>query len=213
MNNSVTPYKYSNLFWLSVFACAGLGLVMAYGMVRYYFIPSKQKVILDYYGTVPEFQLFNQEGKLVSLEDLKGSIWVASFMFTRCQGPCPIIIAYMAKLSEILKEKSHVKLISITVDPGYDTVSILSKYAKSFHTDSKKWSFLTGSKEQVEELITGGMHQAIIPPNHRLGGPIHSTQLVVVDPFGKIRAFHDGTNAQVITQICNDIRSLEQDAR
>ena len=46
---------------------------------------------------VPDFELIDQEGKKVTLGDLKGSYWVAGFIFTRCKGICPTVSAAMAR--------------------------------------------------------------------------------------------------------------------
>jgi protein SCO1 len=202
MKSAVVLYKPSYLFWSLI----AVGIVFM--GLRHTFL-SSQKKVLDHYGSVPEFQLLNQEGKTVTLKDLRGSIWVAAFVFTRCRGPCPIITTHMAKLSNILREGSRAKLVSITVDPDYDTPKVLSRYAGNFHADPKRWIFLTGPREKVEALVVSGMYQAVVRGSQ--SGPIHSTQLVLVDPHGQIRAIHDSTNPQVITQIVRDIYRLEQE--
>src|SRR5207237_1093223 len=186
MKNTVVPYKPPPYcFWsLIVVGVAFMGL--------HHPLLSSQKKVLDHHGSVPEFQLFNQEGEMVTLKDLKGDIWVAAFIFTRCRGPCPIITTHMAELNKILREGNRIKLVSITVDPYYDTPKVLSRYAGNFHADPKRWIFLTGPKEKVEALVISGMYQAVVRGSQ--SGPIHSTQLVLVDPHGQIRAIHDGMN-------------------
>jgi len=205
MKSAVAPYRLPPFFWSLII------VGMAFVGIRRDTLLSGHRKVLDHYGGIPEFQLFNQEGKIVTLKDLRGNIWVAGFIFTRCGGPCPIITARMAELSKILKEKgSQAKLVSITVDPDYDTPVILSRYAEGFHADPERWLFLTGQREKVEALVTGGMYQAVVH-NSQSGPPIHSTQLVLVDSHGQIRAIHDGMNPEIITQVVRDIRGLEQE--
>lgn len=203
MKSVAISHKFSHLFWSLIIV--GITFV---GM-RYALLSSRRKVLQDY-GSVPEFQLFNQEGKMVTLKDLRGDIWVAAFIFTRCQGPCPTITTRMAKLGKMLRERNRAKLVSITVDPDYDTPTILSRYAESFRADSKRWLFLTGPRAKVEALVVNGMYQAV-GHNSRLGLPIHSTQLVLIDPHGHIRAIHNSMNPEVITQVIKDICGLEQE--
>jgi hypothetical protein len=75
---------------------------------------------------VPAFQLTDQTGKSITLEDLKGKIWAANFIFTRCKGPCPITVLRMQDLNTKLKKvRGNVELVTFTVDPEYDTPEIL----------------------------------------------------------------------------------------
>ena len=71
----------------------------------------------------PAFQMTERSGKPVALDDLKGKVWVASFVFTRCSGPCPQVSATMARLQKELnlKETADLRLVTFTVDPDRDT--------------------------------------------------------------------------------------------
>jgi protein SCO1/2 len=72
----------------------------------------------------PQFTFTAQDGKSVSTGDFKGKIWVANFIFTRCAGPCPMMTSRMAEVNQALGTKAtDVELVSITVDPEYDTLS------------------------------------------------------------------------------------------
>ena len=72
------------------------------------------------YGTVPAFQLTNQNGQPFGSGQLAGKIWIADFIYTTCPGPCPMISGRMSELQKPL-EKSDVHLVSFSVDPekGY----------------------------------------------------------------------------------------------
>ena len=71
-------------------------------------------------------------GKAVSRADLSGKVWVASFVFTRCAGPCPLVTSTMARLQHDLAGQEGVFLVTFTVDPDNDTPEVLRQYAADF---------------------------------------------------------------------------------
>ncbi len=207
MNDLRTLRRLHPLLWLLVFLCTILLFGVIYLQVRQ---ERAGLAPLDYYGAAPEFHLTDQDGQEISLENLKGTIWIVDFVFTRCQGPCPILSARMGQLGEALKGDKDIKLVSVTVDPDYDTPEVLKEYAKRFEADTQQWTFLTGPRDKIEAFMVKGMLQPIIRiPTEEL---IHSTQLVLVDRQGQIRAFRDGASPQVVAQLLTDIRSLKHEA-
>src|SRR5256714_10767981 len=80
------------------------------------------------YGTVPGFQLTNQNGQPFGSAQLAGKIWIADFIYTTCPGPCPMISSRMSELQKPL-QKTDVHLVSFSVDPEKDTPEVLRGYA------------------------------------------------------------------------------------
>ena len=158
--------------------------------------------------TVPEFSLTERSGQPITRADLLGQVWIADFVFTRCSGPCPTLSARMQALQSALTDAPGVKLVTFTLDPVNDTVSVLSDYAKRFHADPKRWWFVTGDKEEVvQKFVIEGLKQTVIPAqgNDPL---IHSQYLVIVDAAGRIRAAHDGLDAKTKPLVIRDVRKL-----
>src|SRR5882762_10070401 len=83
-------------------------------------------------GQVADFTLTNQNGRAVSLADLRGHVWVADIIFTRCTGPCLKMTRQMKELEKALPAGSDTKLITLTTDPDYDTPAILKTYGQRF---------------------------------------------------------------------------------
>ena len=155
---------------------------------------------------VPDFTFTTQEGKTFTRADLLGKVWVADCIFTRCQGPCPIMTSHMAELSSKLSKCHDVKLVSITVDPTYDTPTILAAYAANIHANPAQWIFLTGPLDKVSLFTQQGMKQSLV---FDAGGtPNHSTRLMLVDKDGMIRSYHDGNDPEVIQKVLTDVGSL-----
>ena len=161
---------------------------------------------LPSYHALPAFTFTNQDGQPVTLDDLKGKVWLADFVYTTCPGPCPLITAHMARLQQ--KLPPDVRLVSFSTDPANDTPAILKAYAKKFGAGDR-WKFVTGPKEQVYDLINHGFLLAIDAPP---GAPIiHSTRIALVDKSGNIRGFYDGTTEESDGQILADTNTLLQE--
>lgn len=143
----------------------------------------------------PEFSLTERSGKKLTKDDLKGNVWIAAFVFTRCNGPCPSISATMARLQgELLPTRPDVRLVTFTVDPDRDTPDELKKYAANFRADPDRWLFLTGEDEVVRKLLTDGFKiNATRKHNPQPGDEFdHNTKLMVIDREGQIRGLFDG---------------------
>ena len=164
----------------------------------------------DDYGPVGPFRLTERDGRTVSAADLDGKVWVASFVFTRCSGPCPSVTATMARLQGELKEQPDVRLVTFTVDPERDQLSDLNQYADRFGANPQRWLFLTGPKDDVYRLLREGFHVAVDQGKDSEGRPDinHSTRLVVVDRQGRIRGYYQG---MVNAEMPDGARLFEED--
>ena len=128
--------------------------------------------------------------------ELAGKVWIASFIFTRCTGPCPQVTATMVRLQAEFADQPDVRLLTFTVDPGYDTSEVLKKYAERNGADPNRWLFLTGPEAEVYRLENEGFKigAAKNPDAHAAPGEAvsHSTLLAVVDRHGVVRGYFDG---------------------
>src|SRR5260370_16578895 len=115
----------------------------------------------DDLGAVADFTLTEQSGKTITLKDLRGKVWVASFLFTRCCTGCPRISADLLQLQKDLANTEGVLIVSFTVDPEHDTPSVLKAYADSLGADSKRWLFLTGKQPEIYQLIKASFHLGV----------------------------------------------------
>jgi cytochrome oxidase Cu insertion factor (SCO1/SenC/PrrC family) len=159
----------------------------------------------DDLGTVAAFSLVNQDGNKVTRKDLKGKVWIAGFIFTRCVGPCTRISGSMARLQKELPAKAGIALVSFTVDPQYDKPRVLKEYAERFRADSKRWTFVTGDKKAVYELIRNsfklGVEEATGSARKPGNEVTHSTRLALVDRRGHIRGYYDGTEEDQLKKL------------
>jgi len=158
-------------------------------------------------AAIPEFSFTNQAGETVTLDDLKGRVWVADFIFTRCPGPCPVMSSRMAELQgAIQKAGGGVQLVSVTVDPEFDTSEVLAKYGERFGADPGIWWLLTGDRKEVDDFVMKGMLQPLARDGE--GVPAHSQRFLVVDAQGRLRSYHDLDDGELIPKLLMDIGAL-----
>jgi len=159
------------------------------------------------YGTVPNFQLTNQNNQPFGSTQLAGKIWIADFIFTSCPGPCPMVSSRMSELQRPL-EKTDVHLVSFSVDPVKDTPDVLRGYADKLKAQPARWDFLTGSKSTIYDLSKNGFKLAVSDGSEEAGVPVHSTRIVLVDRRGEIRGYYEATAADAVTKVLADTSHL-----
>ena len=144
-------------------------------------------------GRVADFSLTNQFGQTISLAHLRGKVWVADIIFTRCPGPCATMTQRMSELQAALPPSQPVQLVSLTTDPEFDTPAVFKKYAERFKAQPDRWHFLTGTKADLVKLAVNSLKLTVLDQEEvRRTSPndlfIHSTIFVVVDKQGRLRA-------------------------
>jgi protein SCO1 len=107
---------------------------------------------------MPRFGLTDQNGERISLDTFRGQPFVLTFIFTRCPVPnfCPRMSSNFEELQTAIKAGSDTlaktRLLSITLDPQFDTPQILNAYAASHQADAKVWTFATGQAREIDAL-------------------------------------------------------------
>ena len=166
---------------------------------------------LQRYGSVPQFSLVERSGKATTLADLRGSIWIADFIYTTCQDTCPMQTAEMAQLQEQWKDRSGLKLVSFSVDPEKDTTEVLSRYANRYKADAQRWLFLTGAKEEISRLVQEGFRLsavALSSDSNKDSVIMHSPRFVLIDKQAEIRGYYDSRDPQAMQRLKKDAASL-----
>lgn len=156
---------------------------------------------------LPDFEFDKATGGTLSLDDLKGKRWVASFVFSRCTTSCPVITAAVMRLHDrVEKSAPDVMFVSFTVDPKYDTADVFREYSETFTKGNRdRWKFLTGSQQQIYELIVKGFGLYVKENlgESRLPGleVAHSNRVVLVNedgiPVGTFLGTNEGDMAKL----------------
>ncbi len=140
---------------------------------------------------VADFELRDQRGEVVRLSDLRGKVLAIHFIYTRCPLPdvCPRLAANFAALQRRFRDRlgSDLMLLSITVDPEYDTPAVLAEYARRWQADPRGWRFLTGSLGPVAAQLG----EVYWTDEGAIG---HNSVTSIVGRDGRLAAAVDGSN-------------------
>jgi protein SCO1/2 len=156
---------------------------------------------------LPDFTLTDQNGVIFRAADVRGKVVAIHFIYTRCPLPdvCPRLAAAFAALQRRFRQQlgRSLVLLSVTVDPDYDTPPILAGYARRWGADSRGWRFLTGD--------VAGLAAALGEVYWSDEGSIgHNSVTTVIGRDGRIAAALDGSSYRV-DQLANVIaRQLEE---
>lgn len=160
--------------------------------------PAKQYHVPEAGDSVPDFQLLNQNGKVIHLKQFQGKVVVATFIYTRCPlaDYCPRMSRNFAEIDQALAkdpalyQKTH--LLSISFDPKYDTPEVLRSYGGAYtgnHTKEKfqHWDFAVSPEKELNSMleffgvgVTPGENQTLT----------HSLSTVVIGKDGKIAVWY-----------------------
>jgi protein SCO1/2 len=163
---------------------------------------------LDQGHRVLDFSLINQDGDTITQTDYEGAIYITDFFFTRCPSICPVMSNNMAQLQEIFKDDDKLKLLSLSVTPEYDSVSVLKKYAIKHGADVSKWNITTGNKEHIYTLARKSYFAVVDEGDGGLQDFIHTPNFILVDSLKQIRGIYDGTKKEEISRLVDDINIL-----
>lgn len=111
---------------------------------------------LPVYSQLPDFALVDASGRAFARERLKGKVWVADFIYTRCEDTCPLQTSEMRRLQQAFAAHADFRQISITTDPKHDKAERLAAYAQKFGADRVRWFFLTGKEKEIKDLALKG---------------------------------------------------------
>ena len=162
-------------------------------------------------GQVPSFALVDHHGRPFSDGDLRGRVWVADFVFTRCAGQCPMMHERMRDLSQIIRNPD-VRLVSFSVDPEWDTPQVLAAYVAQQGWPTHQWSFVTGARAEIERVCRDGFHLSMGSEDAGAEPVTHSVRLALVDRQGGIRGYYDATDDSRLTQLTRDLQQLAASA-
>ena len=160
---------------------------------------------------VENFSYTNQDNEKVSLNDLKGKVWVANFIFTNCNDVCLPMTANMAKLQAALKKEGikNVELVSFSIDPTVDSPAKLKEFGDMFKADYKNWGFLTGCDQEVIEKFAADSFQTLVKKPETGDQVLHGTSFALVDKEGKFVQSYEGLEDFPLDEIIKHIKILQ----
>ncbi|MEC7186037.1 MAG: SCO family protein [Bacteroidota bacterium] len=179
-------------------------------MVKFQLVDSTIQHVKRFHK-ISDFKLVNQNNNIVTNDFYDGKIYVADFFFTTCPGICPIMKENMIDLQNEFIYDDQIMLLSHTVTPEIDSVSVLKDYSIENGVLDSKWNLVTGDKKQIYNLARKSYLVAEDIESELKYDMIHTENFVLIDPLRRIRGFYDGTNDDSIDKLIEDIYLLKQE--
>lgn len=160
--------------------------------------PVDQPKILADGEEVPDALLVDQEGAPRPFSSFRGHRLAVTFIYTRCPLPnfCPMMNRHFAAVQETIKRTprlSDVRLLTVTLDPQFDTPAVLKRHADGVGADRKVWSFMTGAPDEIRKFARAfGIH--VEPDTDDANQIIHNLRTAVVDARGRLVAARSGSD-------------------
>ncbi|MDT0605455.1 SCO family protein [Croceitalea rosinachiae] len=162
---------------------------------------------------IPDFSLTNQLGETITQKTFDEKIVVVDFFFTSCPGICLKMTNNMIKIQEEFKDDLELLILSHSVTPSIDSVSVLKDYASKYGIIDNKWHLVTGDREEIYSL--GRDHYFV---ENDLGEPknlddfLHTENFLLIDKNKHIRGIYNGLNRSSIAQLIVDIKALKKES-
>ena len=161
--------------------------------------------------TVLDFKLINQNGDTVTQDHYENKIYVTDFFFTRCTTICPLMTDNMTKIQNEFLNDEDIKLLSLSVTPDIDSISILKEYSIKKGVVDSKWNITTGNKKHIYNLARKSYFAAVEQGDGDLQDFIHTPNFVLIDKKKQIRGIYNGIEDDEIERLINDIKILKID--
>ncbi len=165
-------------------------------------------------SVIPDFALVNQDGKRIHLHQYRGQFLLLTFIYTRCPLPnyCPLLSRNFAQILKLTQSDPNLAaslhLLSISIDPEYDTPAVLRAYGREVSGSPNpfsSWEFASGTPRQVENIAKffGLKYWS------ESGQIIHSLTTILISPTGKQAARYPGNEWQP-ANVLSDLKNYSR---
>ncbi len=168
---------------------------------------------LESFHKISPFELYNQDGDIITEKTFANKIYVTDFFFTTCPGICPKMTDNMMLLQDEFEDDRDVWLLSHSVTPEMDSVPVLKKYAEDKGIHSTTWHLVTGPQEEIYKL---GRKDYFVEEDLGLEKEadefLHTENFVLIDKKGHIRGIYNGLNKPSVRRLIDDIKTLKKES-
>ena len=160
---------------------------------------------------VPNHTFIDQDGKSLSLDSLRGSATIVTFVYTSCPLPqfCPLMDKNFVTIQQKLKEQGNLlkaHLLSVSFDPQIDTPAVLKRHATDLGADPHLWTFVTGDRDEIDKWASGfgmSVSRAMNDPRDIT----HNLRTAILDRQGNLVQVYNG-NEWTPEQVLADVRVM-----
>jgi protein SCO1/2 len=148
-------------------------------------------------------QLVDQNGRHFTFTSLRGMPIVVTFVAAHCTEACPLVNAQFAQAAQrFAADRTHVRLLTITLDPEHDPPSVMRDLARRFNADPRRWLVASGTVPEVHRVMSAF---GVVAQRGRDGyADVHSTFVYFIDKGGNLRKT-DLASTALATQIVDEV--------
>ena len=114
----------------------------------------------------------------------------------------------LQRIHDRLTPGAPVRILSHSVTPVADSVSVLNAYASKYDADPDRWWFLTGPKNHIYTLARRSYFSCLDEGDGGFQDFVHTENVVLVDDLGRLRGFYDGTDSKAMSRLLSDLDFL-----
>jgi protein SCO1/2 len=161
---------------------------------------------------IANFSMTDQHNKTITQKDIEGKIHIANFFFTSCGSICPKMTNNLMAFQDKFKFEKDIVLLSYSVTPWQDSVSVLNNFALKNKITASNWHLLTGKKEIIYKLARQSYFA-----EENIGFAkdttefMHTEHLLLIDKNKKIRGIYNATLELEIQQLIKDVIVLKKE--
>jgi len=147
---------------------------------------------------VPNFAFTNQDSLLITNDDFKNKVYLVEFFFTTCPTICPVMNENLVEIQNQFKDFDNLGVASFTINPEYDTPSVLKQYAEKYEITNMNWHLMTGDTKAIYDLANSGFNIFAKQMPDAPGGFEHAGMFALVDKQGFLRSRVDDFGNPII---------------
>lgn len=160
--------------------------------------------VKDYYS-ISYLGFKNQLGHSFSTTQIEGKVIIANFFFTRCPSICPPMRNQLIEIANSFNHKDFL-ILSHTIDPKHDSITILKTYSEATGIPASKWQFLNAPETQTK--LQAKQYMTNFKPTKDGEDFYHSSFVALVDKSKQIRGFYNILITEEVNRLKTDIEIL-----
>lgn len=163
------------------------------------------------FTTTTPFSFTDQNGQPFGTDELTGTVWIADFIFTKCETVCLPMTSEMATLQQQFTEQDlQVEFVSFTVDPTIDSPDVLKEYIQQYTDDETNWHMLTGYSQLDIQAFARDKFQTIVLKPESSNQVLHGTNFYLIDQQGRIVKEYNYVNSSYAEELIRDIKKIQK---
>ena len=173
------------------------------------FTTKRRKKIPDtIFHQIPNVKFVSSTGDSLDFGKLNTELLIVHFFYSRNKSPLQEMNQSLKTISDEFKDNKLIRFVSISVDPGFDTPTVLDKYASTIGAKQKNWSVLTADTSVVYPLARNYFFVNALMGNNGDTDFIFSDQLILLDVNHRIRGYYKATSKDEMKRLSDELKVM-----